>query len=996
MEKIIIVLALTCLAFAAFFGLFLVVENLFFQGHPSEGKDPSLEQSFEKAAEPSIVRSAVAVRKDHSLLKEKEEASVTNICGRVISQAGKPLSNVRILLTQEGLPFPSAEQEEPFFYFTKPSGEFSIRDLVPGKNCTLYAAMDGCQMAFVPNIIVEKMGVTKRVPDIVLKPGAKVSGQVSDTQGCSIPGAIIRPALPIPRIPFETDRLKGFYPQAHAKPNGTYALSSLSSGKIMLEASAPGFLSESRSLSLSEGEGKKGIDFVLKREMAISGIVKDKGGAPVKGAKISCRRQDKEASPSLLPSPESSIENEILTGGVISFFLNQVSISENNAPPEPPPAVFPSRKQAESREKGSARSDENGRFTVKELSEGPYRVHVEAEGFVWNTLDYIPAGEENLQVVLTPTGTVLGTVKCADTGKPVERFSITEKGRRSANLILPEPEDFTNSVGTFSDPDGRFSIHSLQPGKYALKIVADGFASHRTDEIEILPESSLDLGIIFLQKAASISGRVFSQEDTTPLEGVKIAIKRKDRRQKNFFVFHIDGIGGESPPQVARRAKTATDSEGFYELSSLDPGTYTVEAVLSGYTLGKQENILLTYGQKLEGLDFFLARGGTITGHVYDVEGSPIQSTKILARSSKLGSHSATTDKDGLYAFKDLIPGTYSLYRQNNNKGNQGTFVLGIQLDMDEQDSEGGMFAGGEKVKLEPGQTLVLDFIVGKPCTIQGTVKCENIPLPPCTVTLQPKKSITMFSSDLSSPVDESNTYTIKEVESGVYTISVKTKDGSILFRKKITIPPQPEYYYDISLLLGSLSGTVRTPSGSPVPDVSLKIGWFKTSSSSEDSGRNEVQEWMGNIQQKTDSEGRYTFSCLPPGDYTISATKKNFSRATTRDIHLDEGETLNGIDITLKPGGSINVTVVDEETGRPIPFCFITVEGNNEKETANTDQSGKTMITGLPPGVYKLTGESLTIALFGKNQEYEKKESFVNVESGKASDVTLILSPVK
>jgi len=90
------------------------------------------------------------------------------------------------------------------------------------------------------------------------------------------------------------------------------------------------------------------------------------------------------------------------------------------------------------------------------------------------------------------------------------------------------------------------------------------------------------------------------------------------------------------PPQVV-----TTTSDGRFLFENLKPGTYSLKAMLGGYSPteygqrgpnGRGMNITLKPGQKLQGVSLTMTPGGTITGRAADTNGEPLSRALIQAQ----------------------------------------------------------------------------------------------------------------------------------------------------------------------------------------------------------------------------------------------------------------------------------------------------------------------------------------------------------------------------
>jgi uncharacterized protein (DUF2141 family) len=141
--------------------------------------------------------------------------------------------------------------------------------------------------------------------------------------------------------------------------------------------------------------------------------------------------------------------------------------------------------------------------------------------------------------------------------------------------------------------------------------------------------------------------------------------------------------------------------------------------------------------------------------------------------------------------------------------------------------------------------------------------------------------------------------------------------------------------------------------------------------------------ELRGQRSTMTDDEGRFVFTQLPAGRYSMTASKAGFvniaygakapGRAGT-PIQLEDGQKLESRPISLPRGGVVTGVVLDEY-GEPSPGTPVralrTVIRTGEKRlesagTSTTDDRGMYRIYGLQPGQYVVTAQPRNTGLGG------------------------------
>jgi hypothetical protein len=167
----------------------------------------------------------------------------------------------------------------------------------------------------------------------------------------------------------------------------------------------------------------------------------------------------------------------------------------------------------------------------------------------------------------------------------------------------------------------------------------------------------------------------------------------------------------------------------------------------------------------------------------------------------------------------------------------------------------------------------------------------------------------------------------------------------------------------------------------------------------------------------KTDANGQYRITDLPPGRYSVAATAPPLISLEERgrfgrEITLDRGETRDNVDFTLERGGAITGRV-SETNGQSIVEELVSIIAlstglrphNGGYQMMNTDDRGVYRIYGVPPGRYKVsvgTGSSygrLNQGLTYYPQTYhpgvteESKAGIVEVtEGGEVSGVDIVV----
>ena len=156
---------------------------------------------------------------------------------------------------------------------------------------------------------------------------------------------------------------------------------------------------------------------------------------------------------------------------------------------------------------------------------------------------------------------------------------------------------------------------------------------------------------------ASIRGRVLAADSNRPLRRAHVVL---------------------TAPELGRQNRdVTTDIDGRYEVTNLPAASYTVTVTRSGYLrlrygqtrpLEQGKPLNIGAGQRVDNVDFALAKMGVIAGRITDELGEPIEGASVFAmdfeyfngrRRLAVASQTVRTDDIGQYRITGLMPGTY-------------------------------------------------------------------------------------------------------------------------------------------------------------------------------------------------------------------------------------------------------------------------------------------------------------------------------------------------
>ncbi len=335
---------------------------------------------------------------------------------------------------------------------------------------------------------------------------------------------------------------------------GTFRMRGLAPGELRLTVVADGLVERRVVLGeLADRERRTGLEIVLARGSSLAGRIVDADGEPV--AKV-------------------SIEIE----------------------------------STSSRRSHSATTDDEGRFRVSGLDDGPFAVDA-TRGAQRAAAEGVAAGTHDLELRLLPYGLSLECLVVDDTGTPLSRASVRAG---SARAFLGD------------DAGGLVVLRGLDRGRTT---VTARKRWHVDAQREVwLPSEPITL---VLERQATVRGSVIGP-DGTPVAGARVA---------------APGDGDR------------TDDAGRFRLSSVRGGHVELTASANGFT-DAAAAVEVAPGGELHGVVLALGAGGRIEGVVEEAAGAPVAGRRV-----ELFSGGATrTDDAGRFVFEGLSAGSYTLF----------------------------------------------------------------------------------------------------------------------------------------------------------------------------------------------------------------------------------------------------------------------------------------------------------------------------------------------
>lgn len=461
-----------------------------------------------------------------------------------------------------------------------------------------------------------------------------------------------------------------------------------------------------------------------------------------------------------------------------------------------------------------------------------------------------------IAIVLTVSGdagTVQGVVVENVSGRPVARTIV--RLERVAQTSATKSE----SLVTRATLSGHFEFPPVAPGVYILTAERDGFfpAAYgqklpmgRGKPFQVFADSDT-FAELRLRHMGAVSGRVLDE----------------------------NGVGAARVPVFAYQDRlplrsagsAASDDRGVFRISGLEPGKYWVRS--GAYTLDDGSGWLPTFAS--QGRETRDARTYQVTVDTETTDADVIPEPGVLFRltgviacdtdgpvdvilSSETGRRRAQTSCKGAYKFDGLAPGVYEVYAALQDGSAAGFTELLLDHNTD-----------GANVPVL--QLPTVEFEVRR----AGSNSVVNIP-----VRLTGRRqdlSETDADRDISSTratLTPGHWELRAQVPSGQYVESIANQRSAP--RHPWTSERAADWYevfieprlparirITVSDQAGQIAGSVRADS-KPVPGAPVFL-WPVSESVRRSLG--------GPLQMRSNTEGRFSFDSLPPGDYRMLST---------------------------------------------------------------------------------------------------------------------------
>ncbi len=578
---------------------------------------------------------------DRQLAIEVALSKGAALSGHVVDERGAGIAGARVWAHAVANTWEGGAGER-LAVTTASDGGFKIPALASG-SYTLHAKDEVHARTVSEPIQVDGESPTTGVR-VVMMSAATIAGVVVDGEGAPVPYASVKAAS----TQWSPDMT---YRQAAADDRGTFVIKGLPRVALKVRAEGEEASSHAVDVNLTAVAEKRDLKLTLDVVGTIAGIVVDESGEPVAEAEVS-------AFPDFL-------SGEVGDGD----FVNA--------------------------SQGNATTDGGGRFVLRGLEKGKYRVRASRDGEGGRRRSVeggvkAQTGDKDVRIELPAPGAIKGT--------------LVVDGKGEAPELAMVSVDWEHRVTV---RDGKFELGDLRPGKYDVRVSGTDFAERVKGDVEVVAGETTDAGEIVLRRGRTLSGRV-TDKDGAPVPGARVMFGKMlfgDGKQTG-------SDDAETAAQFGLKIAT-TNASGEFTLRGTPRTTGSLMAEHA--TIGRSIAVRMPAGpDDLVGLELQLRGYGQIVGKVTK-KGEPVGNATINV--APVGSAGQATwhqaGGDGSFAIDRVPEGQISLVAQlNQGFGSAGgsrtvTVVAGQKVD-GSIELPSGPNSLTVKIEPRPGDTVPL------------------------------------------------------------------------------------------------------------------------------------------------------------------------------------------------------------------------------------------------------------------------------------------------
>ncbi len=584
----------------------------------------------------------------------------------------------------------------------------------------------------------------------------------------------------------------------------------------------------------------------------------------------------------------------------------------------------------------------------------------------------VKAGETaEVPIRLARSASVTGSVIDEKSRRPLSGVRIST----STGGLSFRRTEATTTRRVRTDAKGKFRIAGLAARGYSIVASKTDYLPASMPGI-VAAVSTPGTVAIALQRAAGVSGRV-ADERGAPVAGARVSFARES---------NMRALVRGGPAAFLGQPGVTTGPDGAFRMRGLSPErNRTLEAAKAGYVPAKRHGVTLKSGEVVKDIALTLKRGLEAKGRVVDPAGQPIvgasvrmsrpegETSRFMFRIGGMEDRQkpdAWSGADGSFRVAGLEEGEYVLVVQREGYALKQVPSVTVQAEGPND---------WPPVVLSPGVAIAGFVRNGKGEPVVGAQVSSF------AVNAGPRGS---------STTDPEGRFRLDGFGSDRAVMLSVRAEGYAPLQRQVTPPSE-----DLSLVLKT-TGTIRgrvddDATHRPLTDFSASY------EAPRGGGFGGVQIRMGGESEETfqSADGTFELTNVPAGKWKVVASAPGYRPADVAGIELGEGETKEGVVLSLKRGASVSGRVLDPRRGSGVPNAWVSWSVGpgvsqfppasaigrltGDGTAVSTDADGRYRVEGLP---------SAKITISAEHPDYLETSRQVEVEDDETVDLTLSL----
>jgi protocatechuate 3,4-dioxygenase beta subunit len=478
----------------------------------------------------------------------------------------------------------------------------------------------------------------------------------------------------------------------------------------------------------------------------------------------------------------------------------------------------------------------------------------------------------------------------------------------------------------------------------------------------------------------TVSGRVVTAGEGSPIKSARVTLILQNPGERQFY-------------------QSTSNPEGQFVVQGVAPGRYQFFATHSGYVnrfylseeMDEGAMLSLKPGQKITDVLFRMVPAAVATGHITDEDGEPMAEVEVTALQpaddeededdSPLHSRmqdlmpaaSGRTDDRGQYRIFGLRPGDYYLRASETEEPRLGgTFRMDVHARQELGTGYAPLYYPGvlqldqaQLVSVRAGEEAQADFAFRpvKTVTVSGRVIGPKGPASGASINLEQLEA--GDSSNHYTSTDEKGSFTLKGIAPGRYAIIASYRgDGDKPYQGQQRVEVGNEDISSIAVLLGggvTVHGRISVNGpGAPALDR-LHVILFSIDEEGPTVAQGHAKK-DGTLEIALVKDGSYAIEVYGlRHDWYVKSVRMGRDDVFEKGLQIEKGNPGGALEIALdSDSAQLEGSVNDKE--HAVAGARVRIRRDPEtpynkrlSQTVRTDQAGHFVITGMPPGKYRV-----------------------------------------